>query len=79
MPKKKKSHVIGTLQPYERPENPELVVRTTKDDGGGGTTAEDDDGSSCCVPVLDCVQRVLDVLAASDIVSHSVAAGAPAW
>ncbi len=69
--------MIGTLQPYERPENPELVVRTTKDDG---TTAEDDDdGSSSCVPVLDCVQRVLDVLAASDIVSHSVAAGAPAW
>ncbi len=71
------------MQPYERPENPELVVRTTKDDGGGGGGAaaaeDDDDDSSCCVPVLDCVQRVLDVLAASDIVSHSVAAGAPAW
>lgn len=59
----------GIDQPYERPDNPELVVKTT-------TNGE---GDSVNLPVRDCVQKVLDMLAASDIVSPELARDVGEW
>lgn len=56
----------GIDQPYERPENPELVVQTVSDHKNP-------------IAVSACVQSVLDMLASSDIVAPSVAREAANW
>jgi 3'-phosphoadenosine 5'-phosphosulfate synthase len=64
----------GIDQPYERPEKPDLVVETTAlaVDGDQGLPLKS-------VPVRECVQRVLDLLAKADIITTTVAAGADAF
>ncbi len=59
----------GIGQPYERPDNPELVVRTVREEAEAVKS----------VPVGECVQKVLDMLAAGDIVTETVAKQARSW
>ncbi len=59
----------GIDSPYDRPENPELVIKTVHGDGNNVRN----------VPVSDCVQKILDMLADKGVIDKRLAEEAQAW